>query len=105
MSVFDIEVGYSKDFLINLWEKGEGVVTLSGIYRRKDGLTFPAEIRAGQGFDQVELLEDVTVHIDIAGPFWSDSGHAVYASKGGTGYGVDLALRFLEMLRSRKKRR
>jgi PAS domain S-box-containing protein len=48
MSVFDIEVGYSKEFLIDLWEKGGDVVTLSGIYRRKDGLTFPAEIRAGE---------------------------------------------------------
>jgi PAS domain S-box-containing protein len=48
MSLFDIEVGYSKEFLIDLWEKGEGVVTLSGIYRRKDGLTFPTEIRAGE---------------------------------------------------------
>jgi PAS domain S-box-containing protein len=48
MSLFDIEVGYSKEFLSDLWEKGEDVVTLSGIYRRKDGLTFPAEIRAGE---------------------------------------------------------
>ena len=48
MSVFDIEVGYSKEFLIDLWEKGGDEVTLSGIYRRKDGLTFPAEIRAGE---------------------------------------------------------
>jgi PAS domain S-box-containing protein len=48
MSVFDIEVGYSKEFLIGLWEKEEDVVTLSGIYRRKDGLTFPTEIRAGR---------------------------------------------------------
>jgi PAS domain S-box-containing protein len=48
MSLFDIEVGYSKDFLTDLWEKEEDVVTLSGIYRRKDGLTFPAEIRAGR---------------------------------------------------------
>ena len=48
MSLFDIEVGYSKEFLIDLWEKGEDVVTLSGIYRRKDGLTFPTEIRAGE---------------------------------------------------------
>jgi PAS domain S-box-containing protein len=47
MSVFDIEVGYSKEFLIDLWEQGGDVVTLAGIYRRKDGLTFPAEIRAG----------------------------------------------------------
>jgi PAS domain S-box-containing protein len=48
MSVFDIEVGYSKEFLIDLWERGGDVVTLSGIYRRKDGLTFPTEIRAGE---------------------------------------------------------
>jgi PAS domain S-box-containing protein len=48
MSVFDIEVGYGKEFLIDLWDKGEDVVTLSGIYRRKDGLTFPTEIRAGE---------------------------------------------------------
>ena len=48
MSLFDIEVGYSKEFLIDLWEKGGDVVTLSGIYRRKDGLTFPTEIRAGE---------------------------------------------------------
>jgi PAS domain S-box-containing protein len=48
MSVFDIEVGYSKEFLIDLWDKGEDVVTLSGIYRRKDGLTVPTEIRAGE---------------------------------------------------------
>jgi PAS domain S-box-containing protein len=47
-SVFDIEVGYSKESLIDLWEKGEDVITLSGIYRRKDGLTFPTEIRAGE---------------------------------------------------------
>ncbi len=48
MSVFDIEVGYSKEFLLDLWERGGDVVTLSGIYRRKDGLTFPVEIRAGE---------------------------------------------------------
>ena len=48
MSLFDIEVGYSKEFLIDLWEKGGDVVTLSGIYRRKDGSTFPAEVRVGE---------------------------------------------------------
>jgi PAS domain S-box-containing protein len=49
MSLFDIEVGYSKKFLFDLWEKKGGeVTTLSGIYRRKDGSTFPVEIRAGE---------------------------------------------------------
>jgi len=45
------------------------------------------------------------VHIDIAGPFWSDSGHSAYTPKGGTGYGVDLALRFLDGLRPKRKKR
>ncbi len=48
LSVFDIEVGYSQEVLIDLWEKGGDVITLAGIYRRQDGLTFPAEIRAGE---------------------------------------------------------
>ncbi len=48
MSVFDIEVGYSKEFLFDLWERGGDVVTLSGLYRAKDGLTIPTEIRAGE---------------------------------------------------------
>ena len=48
MSLFDIEVGYNKKFLIDLWEKGEEAITLSGMYRRKDGLTFPTEIRADE---------------------------------------------------------
>lgn len=48
MSIFHIEVAYSKQFLINLWESGEDVINLSGIYRRKDGSTFPAEIRSGK---------------------------------------------------------
>lgn len=48
LSIFDIEVGYSKEFLIDLWEKGGDVVTLSGIYRRKDGSIFPTEIRVGE---------------------------------------------------------
>ena len=38
------------------------------------------------------------VHVDIAGTFWSESGAVSYHSKGATGYGVDLTLRFLELL-------
>jgi PAS domain S-box-containing protein len=48
MTVFEFEVGYRKDFLIDLWEKGGDVGILSGIYQRKDGSTFPVEIQAGQ---------------------------------------------------------
>jgi leucyl aminopeptidase len=36
------------------------------------------------------------VHIDIAGSSWCDGGGASYQSRGATGYGVDLLLRFLE---------
>ncbi|HEX5131204.1 MAG TPA: M17 family peptidase N-terminal domain-containing protein [Candidatus Krumholzibacteria bacterium] len=36
------------------------------------------------------------VHIDIAGPGWNDGGGASYYSRGGTGFGVDLLVRFLE---------
>ncbi len=46
--VFEIEVGYSQEFLFDLWNRGGDAVTLFGIYRRKDGLTFPTEIRAGE---------------------------------------------------------
>lgn len=36
------------------------------------------------------------VHVDIAGPSWSDGGGSSYQPRGATGYGVDLLLRFLE---------
>lgn len=41
-------------------------------------------------------------HIDIAGTFWSDSGSVSWKPKGGTGFGIDLALRILESLASRR---
>jgi leucyl aminopeptidase len=41
------------------------------------------------------------LHVDIAGTFWSDGGGPSYHSKGATGYGVDLALRFLESVANR----
>jgi len=44
-------------------------------------------------------------HLDIAGTFWSDSGKISYQPKGGTGYGVDLTIRYLEKIVSRRKRR
>ncbi|UCG50396.1 MAG: leucyl aminopeptidase [Candidatus Latescibacterota bacterium] len=40
------------------------------------------------------------MHLDIAGTFWSQDGKMPYQPKGATGYGVDLTLRFLEMLAS-----
>ena len=44
MSLFDIEVGYSKEFLMDQWEQEGDLITFSGIHRRKDGSTFPAEV-------------------------------------------------------------
>jgi len=41
------------------------------------------------------------VHIDIAGTSWNDGSGYSYQSRGGTGYGVDLLLRFLEIVASR----
>ena len=36
------------------------------------------------------------VHVDIAGPSWNDGGGPSYQTRGATGYGVDLLVRFLE---------
>jgi leucyl aminopeptidase len=41
------------------------------------------------------------VHIDIAGTSWNDGSGASYQSRGATGYGVDLLLRFLEIVAAR----
>ena len=38
------------------------------------------------------------VHIDIAGTAWNDGGGPAYQHRGGTGYGVDLLLRYLEIV-------
>jgi leucyl aminopeptidase len=51
-----------------------------------------------------EFVGDIPwIHLDIAGTFWSDGSKTSYHTKGGTGYGVDLILRFLEGIASRKK--
>ncbi|MDH4037452.1 MAG: leucyl aminopeptidase [Candidatus Krumholzibacteria bacterium] len=41
------------------------------------------------------------VHIDIAGSSWCDGGGASYQSRGATGFGVDLLVRFLEIAAGR----
>ena len=48
MSLFDIEVGITKEELLSLWQKDAGLVNLAGAYRRKDGSVFPVEVRAGE---------------------------------------------------------
>ncbi len=41
------------------------------------------------------------VHIDIAGTSWNDGSGYSYQARGGTGYGVDLLVRFLEIIAAR----
>jgi PAS domain S-box-containing protein len=48
MSLFDIEVEYSKEVLMDRWEKARDLSTFPGLHRRKDGSTFPAEVRVGK---------------------------------------------------------
>jgi PAS domain S-box-containing protein len=51
MTIFDIEVGFSKKYLLERWEKERntsGVIEVNGIYRRQDGSNFPAETRVSQ---------------------------------------------------------
>ena len=48
MSLSDIEVGHNQDRLLGPGESEEGAITFSGIHRRKDGSTFPAEVRVGE---------------------------------------------------------
>jgi PAS domain S-box-containing protein len=49
MTIFDIEVAFSKKYLLEHWEKStDGVVAVTGVYRRQNGSTFPAEIRVSQ---------------------------------------------------------
>ncbi len=48
MSLSDIEVGHNHDRFIGPGESEGGAFTFSGIYRRKDGSTFPTEVRVGE---------------------------------------------------------
>jgi len=64
-------------------------------YSGRDGSTITAAALLGEFAG-----DDPWIHVDIAGTFWSDGGGPSYHSKGGTGYGVDLALQFLEDLSS-----
>jgi leucyl aminopeptidase len=45
--------------------------------------------------------EEPWVHVDIAGTYWNNGSGPPYQSKGATGYGVDLAISFLERLINR----
>jgi PAS domain S-box-containing protein len=51
MTIFEIEVGFSKKYLLERWDKEKstsGVIEVNGVYRRQDGSTFPAEMRVSK---------------------------------------------------------
>ena len=49
MTVFDLEVGISPQELLKIWEqKTESPFTVQGVHRRKDGSTFPVEVRVAR---------------------------------------------------------
>jgi leucyl aminopeptidase len=60
-------------------------------YSGRDGSTITAAALLGKFAGK-----DPWIHVDIAGTYWSTGGGASYHTKGATGYGVDLALQFLE---------
>jgi PAS domain S-box-containing protein len=47
-SLSDIEVGHCQDRFMSPGEREGEAITFSGIYRRKDGSTFPTEVRVGE---------------------------------------------------------
>lgn len=48
MSFSDIEVGHNQDRVLGSEESEGGPFTFSGLHRRKDGSTFPAEVRVSE---------------------------------------------------------
>ncbi len=78
----------------------KGDITDYKNYSGRDGSTITAAALLA------EFVGDVPwIHVDIAGTFWGDGGKISYQTKGGTGYGVDLTLRFLEKIARRRKKR
>jgi leucyl aminopeptidase len=62
-------------------------------YSGRDGSSITAAALLGEFVGKTPWI-----HVDIAGTFWSESGAIPYHAKGATGYGVDLAVRFLELV-------
>jgi len=60
-------------------------------YSGRDGSTITAAALLGKFAGK-----EPWIHVDIAGTFWSSGSGASYHTKGATGYGVDLALQFME---------
>jgi leucyl aminopeptidase len=81
-------------------EEVKGDITDYKNYSGKEASTITAAALLAEFVGEVPW-----VHLDIAGTFWSNGGKISYQPKGGTGYGVDLTIRYLEKIASRRKRR
>jgi PAS domain S-box-containing protein len=71
MTVYDIEVSISPQDLQKIWEKEtESSFTVRGVHRRKDGSTFPVEVRVAQFIYGgrrllLALARDITARVKI----------------------------------------
>ncbi|MDD5641372.1 MAG: PAS domain S-box protein, partial [Syntrophales bacterium] len=69
MTVADLEVSISSDDLRKSWEQPKSPVTIRGTHRRKDGSTFPVEVRAGNIIYggrhlRLALVRDITERLE-----------------------------------------
>jgi leucyl aminopeptidase len=71
----------------------KGDITDYKNYSGRNGSTITAAALLGEFAGDTPWM-----HVDIAGTFWSGGHGASYHSKGATGYGVDLALHYLQDL-------
>jgi leucyl aminopeptidase len=65
--------------------------------------------REGSSITAAALLAEFVgktpwVHVDIAGTAWAQEAKPAYQTKGATGYGVDLIVRFLQSVASGKRK-
>lgn len=80
------------------YERVKGDIADFKNYSGRDGSTITAAALLGAFAGDTPW-----VHADIAGPFWSGDNSVSYLPKGATGYGVDMALTFLETLAKDKR--
>jgi leucyl aminopeptidase len=73
----------------------KGDITDYKNYSGRNGSTITAAALLGEFAG-----EDPWIHVDIAGTFWNGGTGAAYQTKGATGYGVDLAVQFLQDIAS-----
>lgn len=75
----------------HFYKSVKGDITDYKNYSGRDGSTITAAAFLGKFAGDAPWI-----HVDIAGTFWNSGSGTSYQTKGATGYGVDLALQFLE---------